>query len=292
VRTPIIHGFFKKCSGIGVITNPILGMIIFMRKIQRLKTRTHFILERVFGSSPTEFAYHKYKQIEFMVGKQLVQKEKNLINAVSVHIEAGSTAIDIGAFIGAWTRVLSKKVGSSGKVIAFEPIPGNYDLLKNLCNKYQNIDIYNLALSDKNSFVKMVIPNDVRVSPIAAITCTADQLDNKRLLKFLTKDCNSRCLDDIIRDISIPKISFIKCDVEGHELQVMKGARRTILDHKPFLAMEILKEKWKDHNPLFSDIAQFMVGLGYDMGQFIDDKIVYSDMFSSGSEDFVFRPHH
>jgi FkbM family methyltransferase len=259
---------------------------------KRLRTNIRIILEKILGSSLTEFAYVYYKHLEFHMDKQLPQEEQKLLKEISQHIQPGTTVLDIGSFLGAWARKLSKVVGSSGRVLAFEPFPSNFDLLRKLCKKYQNINVYNFALSDKSCILEMLSPPEVRLTPISAIKCSADQFDNERKIEMQKTDVNACCLDDIVCDLSIPKISFMKIDVEGHELQVVRGAEKTLVEHKPIITLEILQEKWVEGNPLLSEVGQFLISLGYKMGQFIDDKIVYSNTFSRRNENFVLFPKH
>lgn len=259
---------------------------------QRIKKRIHAMIERVFGSSLTEFAYVYYKHIMFYLGIELLQDEQKLFNEASCYIRPGDTVLDIGAYLGVWARKLSSVVGSSGRVIAFEPFPANLDLLKKLCKKYQNIDVCDFALSDKNCSLEMIFPNSVRLPSISAMECSADQFGDELKSKFRNIDVNAYCLDDVICDLSIQKISFVKIDVEGHELQVVRGAKKTLVENKPFITLEILEEKWRGGNPLLSEVGQFLIGLGYEMGQLIDNNIVYSKTFSRRSENFVFCPEH
>jgi len=130
-------------------------------------------------------------------------------------VKPGMVAVDIGAHIGYFTLIMAKYVGKSGSVYAFEPASNNFALLQRniLENNYQNIKPFQLAVSDKvgertlfvsanshgsNSFV----PNHViNASPIKVKVIN---------LNSFFKGYKGR-------------LDFIKIDVEGAELAVLKG---------------------------------------------------------------------
>ncbi len=134
------------------------------------------------------------------------------------YVNGGHTAIDIGAHVGYWTRRL---VNDYVHVIAFEAEPEHVECLKLNVNNNANVTIHPVALSDHdgtvcfskntaNSGMSHVDPNGT------AIAC--NQLD--------TWGYNH--------------VNLIKIDVEGHELQVLRGAEKTINHSKPVLFIEIL----------------------------------------------------
>jgi FkbM family methyltransferase len=253
----------------------------------KFRQKFYNIFQALFGQSLAELLYVQYKRLEFFTGKQLPENDKLFIKNIERWIRPDSTVIDIGAYIGTWARTFSKMVGRNGRVIAFEPVPQNYNLLVKLCKHYKNIHIYNFALSDKNYCVEMKVPKNKRVTSMAAISHAANQMTEEWISNCFDIRCDAKRLDNIISPDT--KISLIKCDVEGHELQVMRGAEILLLRDRPVVVIEILKKKWKDNSPLLSDVAKFMINLGYEMGQFVDRNIVYSD-FNSNSVDFLFRP--
>jgi FkbM family methyltransferase len=162
-------------------------------------------------------------QPEFMVIKELVR--------------AGETVIDIGANIGLFTYYLSRVVGSGGVVHSIEPIPLTSEILSNSVEKLGllNVRLWRFAASDHNGTALMEIPR-----------YTAQSTENfyrARIVSEVSEDVRRYCVDlrslDSLPDISDGRPSFIKIDVEGHELPVVKGAIRLISASKPSLLIEV-----------------------------------------------------
>jgi len=166
--------------------------------------------------------------------------EQNLLN---------TTVIDIGANRGIYSYWMSKKAGNGGKVIAFEPQPELGFFLEDLKKDFylHNLIIENKALSDHcgNEFLYR---NEVGSGGAS--------LNEQALFEKFEVEVIS--LDEYFKSKYFPKISLIKCDVEGHELNVFKGAENILKEYKPFLLFECHHEAAKEGN-LFS----FLTGLGY-----------------------------
>lgn len=167
----------------------------------------------------------------------------------------GTTAIDIGANYGIYSYWLSKKVGKEGSVLAFEPQPElvpQLDLLRQSFN-LGNVFVVNKGLSNKKSCLKL---------HRKTIGCGGASVEyNNSHDSGLAIDVDVVRLDDYLKNncLSLPPISIIKADVEGHELKVFEGARNTIMQHKPILLFECDQYK-AEEGELFS----LMVEYGYD----------------------------
>ena len=85
------------------------------------------------------------------------------------------------------------------------------------------------------------------------------------------------------------KISFIKIDVEGHEMEVIKGAEKTIKNNKPILLVEI-EEQYTKKN--INDTLRYINSLGYNSFYFNDSKLVNTNNLSKLSSfyNFIFKP--
>lgn len=137
--------------------------------------------------------------------------------------EPGWTVVDVGAHIGYHTIALSKEVGPSGKVFSIEPHPDNFKLLeKNVkVNNCSNVLPVNVALSDKEGFQKLYLG---RYSG----ECSIHYLKVKK--NFLTVPVTT--FDSLLSKLKTHEINLIKIDVEGAELEVLKGAERTLVENK------------------------------------------------------------
>ncbi len=147
-------------------------------------------------------------------------------------LQAGEVALDIGAHKAAYTYWLSRAVGRSGHVYAFEPQPKLAAVLQGYAAvvRAKNIRVCEVALSDQRRNGKLEIPS--------AFTAWAKLLpsghDNHDAV-----DVPVETLDDYLEAIGARRpVSFIKCDVELHELEVLRGGHRLLETDRPVLLLE------------------------------------------------------
>lgn len=141
-------------------------------------------------------------------------------------IKYGDAILDVGANIGFHTLYFAELTGANGSVIAFEPIPPNYQALQEniALNNFNQVSAQNIALSNKNE----------------QITIAVDQAsENPGAFNLFDKsgDLVINCFkgDEIIKD---QKIDFIKIDVEGYESFVIDGLLATIKKYRPVIVFE------------------------------------------------------
>ena len=142
--------------------------------------------------------------------------------------------IDVGAYTGIYSLVAASK---GLKVISFEPNPYVYHrLVENieLNDKCHLISAYNVAAGPNHGTSKFYTKNFMMTSSGSLQENSEyDSID----VPMITLDS---CLDSIDR-----RVGSMKIDVEGYELDVLKGASDLLLEHKPNLIIEILNEKEK-----------------------------------------------
>ncbi len=165
-------------------------------------------------------------------------------------LQDGDTAIDIGAHKGGYTYWMDKAVGHLGKVIAFEPQPAGARLLRQL---FPHVTVEQAALSDHSGEKVLYIkPRSYEVSFEASLS--ADYPD------ALTQSVQTITLDDYCSRRRL-RPRFIKIDVEGHELEVIRGAVETLKLARPYMLIEIEKR----HIGAFKmqELLDHLEGLGY-----------------------------
>ncbi len=142
-------------------------------------------------------------------------------------LQTGMTVLDIGAHHGLYTLIASRRVGPRGQVIAFEPSPREKKRLArhvrlNICG---NVRIEDFALGDKDSEADffLVESNETGCNSLRP---PAVQAPTRAVRVRVVR------LDDFLHAEHIERIDFIKMDVEGAELAVLRGARR-LLERRP-----------------------------------------------------------
>ena len=144
--------------------------------------------------------------------------------------------LDIGSNNGTHSLYLSSYCK---KIFSFEPDKRIFNLLnRNLqLNKIQNIEIFNLAISDVNKQNQIFYcANDFNLGT-GSLNKDHNLNNKKQILVSTIKG------DQICKKVS--KVDFIKIDVEGHELNVLEGLRKTIEEFSPTIAIEISKNSLK-----------------------------------------------
>jgi FkbM family methyltransferase len=182
-------------------------------------------------------------------------------------VDDGDTIFDIGANIGWYSNHLSKKLPNS-KIYSFEPIPETYAQIKKNTelNQSNNIILNNIALSDKiQTLTFYYSPTITGASSAANIT------ENENMTKL---ECQTNTIDKFVKEKSITKLDFIKCDVEGAEFLVYKGGAETIEKYKPIVFTEMLR-KWSakfNYHP--NEIIEFFKQFGYNCYTSHDGKLI------------------
>ncbi len=129
-------------------------------------------------------------------------------------VEPGDTVFSLGAGIGEEVEYLSERVGLSGTVFAIEADPEIFKILKNNISKYRykNVIAFNIAITDFVGSVNLVDLGDGG----QANYIVTDKVDNSKTVPCTT-------MDKFVVDYNINKINYIKVNIEGAEVEFLKG---------------------------------------------------------------------
>lgn len=161
--------------------------------------------------------------------------ERREIELLLQQLRPGDTAVDIGAHKGAYSYWMRRAVGSGGKVYAFEPQPELAAALQALAaaSGYHNLRVENLALSSSAGTRTLTVPSG-GTSPGASLEPGAGaggSSGNAYPVSVTT-------LDDYFDAAGRARIRLLKCDAEGHELEVFRGGQRLLQEAHPSLLFE------------------------------------------------------
>ncbi len=194
------------------------------KSIERLRLDNSLLL--VFDAPKYNFTF--YSRVTRKINNFALQ---DMIVSMSTHEEEilehftpkeGDIVIDIGAAFGFYTILSSKMIGPKGKVIAIEPQLESFQMLNSniKLNKLSNVKTLNSAVYSKET--KLQLYSSYSVIPERA---------GKNTLDFIEVNCNK--LDNLIfQEGKINEVNWIKIDVEGAELEVLKGAHNTLSKSK------------------------------------------------------------
>ena len=176
--------------------------------------------------------------------KQLEPGINKLITRIVIELDNQKDSgwfFDVGANVGLYTWEV-RKVCPTRKILAFEPDPENIKLLEKTLRgaNLQNVEICKYALSNQLAEVSFFQDNLT-----SATGCVAGK--NKPWIEqYLNGSSNeirvkTETLDSVVRQDRSP--SLIKIDVEGHEVEVLQGARNTLSEAKPLMIIESFPPK-------------------------------------------------
>jgi FkbM family methyltransferase len=167
--------------------------------------------------------------------------------------------VDVGAHIGPYTLKASKCVGSKGKVIAIEADPANFDILnRNIqLNKLTNVIALNYAAYSKEDKIRLYLLSKGEESSYTKYnTVMTDRAYNEK--KFLQVQANT--LDYLLESNGIKhaQVNWIKIDVEGAELEVLKGAHNILSKSKDIALLIEVHNLSTVNTTLYKPIKEFL----------------------------------
>jgi FkbM family methyltransferase len=142
-------------------------------------------------------------------------------------VRDGDTVVDVGGNHGLYTYHLSRLVGPAGRVHTFEPLPPNLRILRHTIKVHnlENVTVHPEACGEGSKRTTFCVRLEHGVPELGG------GRQGEEGLRFA---CDIVRLDDVIR----PRITFLKIDVEGAELLVLRGAERILRESHPVILFE------------------------------------------------------
>lgn len=156
---------------------------------------------------------------------------------LGLFVKPGACAVDVGANFGLYTKALAELVGPSGRVYSIEPVPETFDILTANVVRLglRNVVPMRYAVSDSDGErVRLVVPKVRRFGP-----------ENPYRARIVSGPAPGReviaetCTLDGLLAARASRVSFVKCDVEGHELVCLHGAMDLIRRSRPTWLIEV-----------------------------------------------------
>jgi FkbM family methyltransferase len=199
-----------------------------------------------------------------------------IVHAMSAHVSPGQVVYDVGAHVGYLTLVLAKLVGPRGRVFAFEGDPQNRAMLKQNMrrNRARHVTVVPAAVAaTSGSVIFATFPWHSFSGHIAAAGTPDDAL-------LVTTPSVS--LDDFVYRDGNPAPAFLKIDVEGTEVDVIRGGLHVLQESHP----AIIAEVW--HGAAGQEVMGTLGQLGY------SGRALYGSMKDDGTggglADILFLP--
>ena len=186
----------------------------------------------------------------------------------------GMVALDVGADIGYYTLQLSRLVGPTGQVVAFEPIPKARERLEHniAANGLLNIIVSELALGNQNGTVYLEDP--FKKSRLNLNKTTAGHEDIK---------VSIRRMDALVGEMNLASVDLVKIDVEGAEHEVLRGMEQTLRRFHPVLIVEVHHQFLPQFASTAEALLEWLNCLGYEINsvepEAVTDNVVTSTVW-------------
>jgi len=159
------------------------------------------------------------------------------------YLHGDMTLVDIGANMGLYTAVSMHHLDAGGRIVAFEPFPQTYEILQKNVAANQNsgracprVDTFNLAATPEPSRM------DLRLNP-------ENRADNRlyhgtyhgKVEQWDTLPVEGRPVDDVLDELGIEEVNFVKIDIQGYEQKAISGFQKTLARSQNVI---LLSEFW------------------------------------------------
>lgn len=208
--------------------------------------------------SPTYYKSRFFKKLKNLdVHNLLSRKVEPEFFWIRNFLSEDAVILDIGANVGAYIFVLENYLKPEN-IYAFEPNPQLFKRLKRL---FPKINLFSFALSDENKTSEFKIPV-INGEKIHTRGTLHTEIVEKNEEKIILQKVEVKSLDDL--DLNFQRLDFIKIDVEGNEMQTLRGARKTIEKFRPILMIEMEQRHHKENLwTLISEISAWNYSPNY-----------------------------
>lgn len=200
--------------------------------------------------------------------------QKHVSDNKYIHLHEDAIVFDIGANVGIMSLHFAKKT-KKGKVYAFEPT--HYAMQKMKRNLELNHELASIIIP-VNAFVSS---KEKKSSDIKAFSSWkidkkvgSDQHPIHGGSAMSTEGVPTIKLDEFVKEENIASLNFIKIDTDGHEFDVLSGAKQTIRSFKPQIIFELGQYVMEEHGITFKDYDRFFSKLDYKLSDSSNNKSI------------------
>ena len=219
----------------------------------KVGTESSFTLRSDFEDDYFELSYTEtygsYEPETLSAWEQITKKKK--------------LVLDVGAYTGVFSLIASRKDGSL-RCVAFEPNPVSYGkLVENIDinNAAHRVKTINVGLGERAGHISLVVPALRTGSSAVQLKTSMINRDTQEWLEI--RDIKIDTIDSVLSAES-NSVDAIKIDVEGYELNVLKGATERLKSDKPIILLECLSFLELE------EISKFLETFGYSLEKSLD----------------------
>lgn len=184
--------------------------------------------------------------------------------------ETEPTIIDVGGHGGQFTKLFAKMY-PRGKVITFEPNPYALSIITKVIrlHRLKNVSLLEVGLSDEEGVDTLYTPiktSGSRRYGLSHFQMAPDQKEN-----HVESTAKLATFDRLAEERALTRIDFMKIDIEGWEVHMLKGAKQSIEKFKPVIMCEIEDESLKRAGSSAQELLRLLKSFGYKI-DFLDEK--------------------
>ena len=177
-------------------------------------------------------------------------------------LAAGDSFVDVGANVGMFTLMAARRVGTDGRVEAFEPNPQAFDRLREAVqlNRLDHVRLHPLGLSDAPATLTLSVPGrHTGAGTLATLTPQQEAVDGTAHHQVAVVPGDAVLLDQLRPGAPLA----VKIDVEGFEARVIGGLRHTLERHQPAVITEVVAKHLARAHSSVEQVFDSMEALGY-----------------------------
>lgn len=183
--------------------------------------------------------------------------ERPVQEALACLVKPGAACYDVGANLGFFSILLSRLAGPTGSIYAFEPVPDNAAMIERNArlNQLENIAVLRLALSCIDGRGELMLAQHVGGAVLKTAGTPPDLVGSMMV--------ETASLDTLVERQQIRPPNVVKIDVEGAEMEVLKGMVRVLRRCAPTIVLELDDETVEECEKKVSLCRSFLHEFGY-----------------------------
>jgi FkbM family methyltransferase len=205
----------------------------------------------------------------------------------------GDVCLDVGAEYGIYSHALARLAGPNGTVHSVEPLPGAFRVLSAglAAAGCRNVRCHRVALGDHAEYGTLSVPRrrGLTVHGRAFLTTgTNGHGPNAEFPSSRAVTVDVVTLDGLCARERIDRVDFVKADVEGAELSVLRGGEATLAAHRPTLLLEIEERHVRKYGIDAATVVDWLTRRGYRMRVWHGDVWHATDQVTAARRNYLF----
>jgi FkbM family methyltransferase len=211
-------------------------------------------------------------------------------------VRPGDMVIDVGANVGAHALPLAAAVASTGRVIAIEPTDTAFERLRANCDLNPELCERLVTLQ-----VALGAPGGALEAGYYAAWPLVDSPGIQHPVHLGTEhgagSARFSTLDALVESLRLPSVALVKIDVDGRELDVLRGARGVLASHRPVVVFELCPYLLSERGQTAGEIAELVAAHDYELVDEeslqpidADASAVFASIPHGGGRNFIARP--